>query len=125
MTSAPQVLRAAVLLAVGVAGFGWVLPWPDQAQAGAALQWCGWLLLCVVLRDLTADRVLRLAAAAGAGVGLAGAGCTGLSGYLPGAVGACDEATGRPVTAALAVAVLAVSAEVWRGWTTANDNQIC
>lgn len=123
MVSHRNVLRAAVLLGVGIAGFGWVPPWPDQAQAGAALQWCGFLLLCVVVLELSADRVLRLAAAAGAGIGLSGAACAGFGGYLPGLVGSCDEATGRPVTAGLAVAVLAVSAEVLRSFGGRHGNE--
>lgn len=118
MATTGRLMRAAaaVLSAVGLAGFGWTLPWPDPAQAGAALQWCGWCLLCAVIYGLTTHRELRIAAAAGFGVGLAGAGCAAGYRVLSQVDGVCDEGTGRPVTAAVAWAVLALAAEIMRGW---------
>lgn len=103
----------AVLAAVGLAGFGWsALPWADPAQAGAALQWAGWCLLCLCIDG---GWLTRLSAMLGFVVGVAGAGCAAFFQVLSQFDGVCDEGTGRPVTAAVALAVLAVAAEFIRG----------
>ena len=108
-------MSRAVLLLVALAGLGWALPWPDQAQAGAALQWLalGGLCVCVAV-SRPADRPARLACAAGVGVAAAGAACASMWSVLSQHVGSCDEGTGRPVTAGAALALLAVCAEFLR-----------
>jgi hypothetical protein len=103
----------AVMAAVALAGFGWALPWADPARAGAALQWLGFAALCWLLRG--PGRALRAACAVGAAIGLAGSSCAAWWETLSQIDGVCDAATGRPVTAAAAVAVLAVAAEFLRG----------
>lgn len=114
--------RAVVLLmAVGLAAFGWVLPWPDPAQAGAALQWVGWVMLSLALMH-RADRPARLCAAVSAGVGVAGAACASMFDLLSQVRGSCDEGTGRPVTGAIAAVVLAVAAELWVTMTRTDSH---
>lgn len=100
------------LAAVALAGLGWSLPWPDPAQAGAALQWCAWVILCALAPR---GRPLERAAAwMGVIVGVAGAGCATWWGALSQLDGVCDAGTGRPVTAVAGVAVLVLAAQVLR-----------
>ena len=101
-----------ILLAVALSGLAWALPWPDPAQAGAALQWCGWIVLCALLaRGPWAERA---AATLGIVLGVAGASCAAWWRVLSQVEGTCDEGTGRPVTAVAAVAVLWVAAQLMR-----------
>jgi hypothetical protein len=76
-------------------------------------------LLCLGLLAMvwqTAGRLLALVAAAGAGLQAAAIGCAVWFEALSSqAVGVCDEGTGRPIRAALGVAVLFVAAELLRG----------
>lgn len=105
-------MSLAVLLLVVLAGLGWVLPWPDPAQAGAAMQWVAFAGLCVVVAlSRPGERLTRLACAVGVGVGVAGAACASMWDLLSQAAGSCDAGTGRPVSAGFAVALLAVCAE--------------
>jgi len=102
----------AVLALVALAGLGWALPWPDPAQAGAALQWVAFAGLCAVVAvSHPGERITRLACAVGIGVGTAGAACASMWDLLSQVAGSCDAGTGRPVSAGFALALLAVCAE--------------
>lgn len=96
-----------LLLAVAVWAFGWCLPWPDPAAAGYVLErlaWCA--VLWIVLQR--SGIVGRCIAAGGIAIGLLGATCAAWWPVLSQVDGVCDEATGRPVTAAVAAVALAV-----------------
>lgn len=96
-----------LLLAAYCALLGWALPWPDPARAGYVLQWLGWCALCwVLMRGARRPRWWLLASSMAGG--LLAAGCGAWWGVLSQVDGVCDEATGRPVTAALAAIWLAV-----------------
>ena len=103
-----------MLVAVVLAGFGWVAPWPDPAQAGQALAYVA--LAIGFGLAYRGGRLERLASMAGIGIAVAGASCATFYGTLTSqTVGSCDEATGRPATLGAALAVLAVAAEFLRG----------
>ena len=107
-------MRAVLILAaVALAGLGWSLPWPDPAQAGAALQWCAWCVLCALAAG--SSWLERAAAWLGIVVGAAGASCAAWWGVLSQVDGVCDAGTGRPVTAVAGVAVLVLAAQILRG----------
>ena len=99
---------------VGLQGFGWDA-FEDKARAAYVLQ----ALLCLGLLVMVwqaAGRLLALVAAAGAGLQAAAIGCAVWFDALASqTVGVCDEGTGRPIRAALGVAVLFVAAELLRG----------
>lgn len=106
--------RAAILLlAVGLAAFGWEL-WPDDpARAGFVSQALLTMtaLLMVAFPARRASLFLAPVALAGAALEVLTAAC-GLwfDALASQAVGVCDEGTGRPIRAACGVAVLVLAA---------------
>lgn len=107
-------VAALVVVATCMAAFGYEIPWPDPARAGYILQWCGWIMLCAGVYLCSPRRLVRLMCAASIGVASAGALCASWWPLLSQIDGVCDEATGRPVTAGVALAVLAMAAEILR-----------
>jgi hypothetical protein len=99
---------------IGLAFFGWNA-FQDGARAAYVFQGllCFGLLLMVRRQR---GRALALVASAGAGLQLAGIGCAlWFESLSSQSVGVCDEGTGRPVLAALGIALLFVAAELLRG----------
>jgi hypothetical protein len=105
--------EAALFLLVGLAAFGWDA-FADKPQAAYILQ----ALLCMaalLFLSSTRGRVMSLICTAGAGLQLAAIGCAIWYAKLSSQeVGVCDEGTGRPIRAALGIAVLFVAAQLLR-----------
>lgn len=109
-------MSAEVLLfaLLGLATFGWDL-FADGPRAEHVLTA---MLLCVALLLLgrTRGRAMALICAAGAGIAGATALCGLLFDAVPGGLGCCDQATGRPVRALTGVAVILLAAALFKGW---------
>ena len=105
--------EAALFLLVGLAAFGWDA-FADKPQAAYILQ----AALCMgalLFLSSTRGRVMSLICTAGAGLQLAAIGCAIWYADLSSKeIGVCDEGTGRPIRAALGIAVLFVAAQLLR-----------
>jgi hypothetical protein len=108
------VKRWAFIVAVGIAGFAWQL-FPDPAQAGYMLDKL-LLILSMSVIWTYGDRTLRLGAAGGIALGAVSAACAVWYEKLASKTcGVCDQGTGRPVTAVVALLFLVLVAVAYRG----------